>query len=250
MIPIFIIVKDRLTVLQQSIESYKRIGTQTEIILIDNGSTYPEMVDFLNSGEYRVFKNFGILHNTNNDPTVIRALSFNLFGIISKYVNKDIDYYVVTDPDICFYDKTPSDILDFYVYLLNKKGGVCVAPMLDIHDIPDHYPYKNVVHKIHSRDFWNKRTEKIEYKGRIIEYQHCQNDTTFALYNSKYKFTGGTKFAIRVREPYTARHLDWYIDPDNMPDDQKYYIDNSDKHGGISHWGGHWLAHGLPKKHR
>jgi glycosyltransferase involved in cell wall biosynthesis len=251
MIPIFIIVKDRLTVLKQSIASYKKfIKTPFEIVLIDNGSTYPEMVKFLKSGEYPVSVNEFIKHNKSNDPGEIRRLSFNIHGIISNYIhNKGIKYYVVTDPDICFHKYTPGDVLEFYQELLNKENVECVAPMLDIHDIPEHYPFKNVVHKVHSKDFWSKKTKKIKYKGSIIEYQYCQHDTTFALYHYNFMFQP-SRNAIRVREPYTAKHLDWYIDPNNMPEDQKYYIDNSDKHGGISHWGGHWLAHGLPKKHK
>ena len=242
MIPIFIIVKDRLTVLKQSIESYEKyIDSPIKIVLIDNRSTYPQTVEFLKSGKYDV------IFNVNSD--------FSLGGQINEYIaemDEDVNYYVVTDPDIAFHKDTPGDVLDFYIHLMKNeyKNLVCVAPMLDIDDIPDCYPYKKLAIGIHQKDFWEKPENSIKFKGKNFRYIYCQNDTTFALYRRKYLWTKATSDCIRVKPPYSSKHLDWYIDPENLPDDQKYYIKTSDKHKGISHWAGYWMKYGLPYKNR
>lgn len=49
-------------------------------------------------------------------------------------------------------------------------------------------------------------------------------DTTLAFYRRKYVKRGVTGKALRLREPYTARHLDWYLDPEALTEDQLYYL--------------------------
>lgn len=249
MIPIFIIVKDRLTVLKQSIESYEKyIDSPIKIVLIDNKSTYPQTVDFLKSGKYDVIYNIHCDSGKNNSD-------FNLGSQINDYIaemDEDVTHYVVTDPDIAFHKDTPGDVLEFYIHLMKNtyKELVCVAPMLDIDDIPDFYPYKKLAVGIHTKDFWKKEHSLIKFKDKNFRYIYCQNDTTFALYKRSYIWTKATSDCIRVKPPYSAKHLDWYIDPENMPDDQKYYIMNSHTHKAISHWAGCWMKTGLPYHNR
>ena len=257
MIPIFIIVKDRLTVLKQSIESYEKyIDSPIKIVLIDNKSTYPQTVDFLKSSKYDVIYNIhaGELYKKSR-----AGGDFNLGGHINGYIGEmddDVTHYVVTDPDIAFHKDTPGDILEFYIHLMKTemergyKNLVCVAPMLDIDDIPDCYPYKSLAIGIHSKDFWSLKQNSITFKDKSFHYIYCQNDTSFALYKRSTLWKKATASAIRVKPPYSAKHLDWYIDPEKMPDDQKYYIHNSNTHNGISHWAGYWMKYGLPYKSR
>jgi len=64
-IPIFIIVRDRLTVLQDSLGSYvSQIRTPIEIVLHDNSSTYEPMLDFQEELE------------RNEDCTIYRTLAY------------------------------------------------------------------------------------------------------------------------------------------------------------------------------
>ena len=49
-------------------------------------------------------------------------------------------------------------------------------------------------------------------------------DTTFAVYKKGHEFTKPNTKAIRVSMPHDARHLDWYMDHNNLTEDYKYYI--------------------------
>ena len=53
------------------------------------------------------------------------------------------------------------------------------------------------------------------------------SDTTFALYRP---FTKGAsspyKFMCRTGAPYMMRHLPWYLDLDNLDEEERYYSDH------------------------
>jgi hypothetical protein len=55
-------------------------------------------------------------------------------------------------------------------------------------------------------------------------------DTTFALYRARTAFQYQ---AVRLFEPYTIKHVPWYIEND-ITDEWKYYLKHS---SGISVWG-------------
>lgn len=246
-IPIFIIVKDRTTVLKQSIESYQNlIKSPIEIILLDQESTYPGMIDFL---EEKKKEGMRVFHLKNTAPT--KANKFPALGGPVRQVCGEMNasYYVLTDPDIMF-ENIDGDILEFYTYFMETNPGFdAIGPMIVIDNIPDHYPFKSEAIKRHS-PFWEAsgryavigKPKLIKYKKKIIQYQVSPIDTTFAL-----RPTGSipyyTSNAVRTRKPYTVIHLDWYINPDDLSEDQQYYIDTSLTHKGISHWAGTWMRH-------
>ena len=246
-IPIFVIVKDRIKVLEQSMESWLTlIKSPIEIILLDQESTYPGMIEWL---EEKKKEGIRVFHLKNTAPT--KANKFPALGGPVRQVCRELDtsYYVLTDPDIMF-ENIDSDILEFYTYFLETNPNYeAIGPMLIINDIPDYYPFKAEVIKRHT-PFWTAsgrratigKIKLIKYRKKIIQYQLSPIDTTFALrpVGSSPVYTSN---AIRTRQPYIARHLDWYIDPDNLSEDQQYYIDTSLTHKGISHWAGTWMKH-------
>ena len=107
--------------------------------------------------------------------------------------------------------------------------------MLKIDDIPNHYSKKQKVLELHRRYFWNKLPIRIQYKINSYNIQFSAIDTTFQLFSRKRIPTNfPNQNCIRCYNPYMAKHLDWYIDPYNMTNDQKYYDKKSTK---VSHWG-------------
>lgn len=233
-IPIFIIVHDRLKVLQQAIESYEKyIKTPFKIILHDVASTYPPCLQYLTD-----MKNKGYLlyrSEVNHHHTVMET--------VNQYLDEhsECQYYVITDPDIEL-DKVNGDILEFYAFLLEKYKAESVGPMLRIDDIPDHYPRKQNVIDGHGFQFWNKPFSTVEYKKSQYEIIHCDMDTTFQLRSSNNRKTNFPHSnSIRCNAPYFSRHLDWYINPETMTDDQIYYMNNASS---ISNWGNNkWSGH-------
>lgn len=91
-----------------------------------------------------------------------------------------------------------------------SRGITKVGFALDISDIPDHYPPKNKVLEW-ERQFWNMEVEPEIYKSSL--------DTTFALYKPGYpqNFNNNTFLqGIRLAGNFTAKHGDWYINPENF----------------------------------
>lgn len=226
-IPIFIIVHNQFQILKRSIKSYvDNIKTPIQIIFHNVCSTYPPTIEFLNE-----MKEAGhLVYNSevNNHHTVMDSVE----DFLSK--NPDCEYYVITDPDIELTDVN-GDILEYYIYLLNKYKDVCsVGPMLRIDDIPDFYPRKKNVLDGHTKQFWNKPPTQVEWKETTQNIIFCSTDTTFQLRSRKNlsrKFPHDN--SIRCYYPYFARHLDWYLNPDDLTNCQRYYIETTTN---ISHW--------------
>ena len=106
--------------------------------------------------------------------------------------------------------------------------------MLKIDDIPEEYHNKKAAIAGHTSQFWGKPKKTILFKNKIYEYIECNTDTTFQLFSSKNipkTFPHGN--SIRTLEPYSARHLDWYVNPNNLSPCQLYYLNNTSN---ISHW--------------
>lgn len=225
-IPIFIIVHDRINVLKSSIKSFEeQIKTPIKIILHDVASTYSPCKKYLKEMEengYTVFR-----HPVNDHTSVQNT--------IKKYLrqNPDCQYYVITDPDIEL-DNVNGDILDFYIWLCKKNNNkLVIGPMLRIDDIPDYYSKKELAIKRHKAQFWNTKPTPIKWNDNEYNIQYSPIDTTFQLChrNMHYNFP---RRGIRCYSPYSARHLDWYINPENLTKDQLYYSKHSSN---IAHWG-------------
>jgi hypothetical protein len=256
-IPIFVIVKDRLEYLQKSVTSWKKyIDTPIEIIYIDQESTYPPMINYLKNLKEKVVWN---TQNVNpiNGKTDNNHFWLNWPKIIKKHIDQMTirpSHFCVSDPDITFND-IPGDVLEVYATLLKINSKIrCVGAQLDINDIP----HTRIMRKFINR-LWEKATDHepikiIKIGNQDIKYQITSIDTTFAIFNSNFDYESPkTKISIRVRKPYSAKHLDWYIDHTDMTDEQIYYLENCVSHGGISHFGTECLLehakHDMNKKY-
>ncbi len=227
MIPIFVLTCDRLASLYKSLASYSRyIGTPTEIIFIDFKSTYAPTIGYLLSYGAKVY-----WEGIANHASVLNRANDCIQDYFKTHPKSN---YVLTDCDIAL-DNVRPDILEVYSFLLKTISGVTsVGPMLRIDDIPDCYPMKKKLISGGSHVEFHKRPiQQIKYKDRVIKYAHIPIDTTFAMYRAGSTWKRLTS-GIRVMSPYSARHLDWYIDPANLSPDQAYYMNRAAKV--ITHW--------------
>lgn len=241
-IPIFIISCNRLKTLKESIESYKKIGSNITFVIHDNNSTYPPLLDYLRTLENQGIKVY--YHRKN----VTRENQLNLVknSIDDWFKHHTAPYYVVTDPDIALCDESEG-ILELYAHILDTMPHIeVVGPMLRIDDLPDFYPLKQKAIKKHFEQFWHKTPLKMQWNNKTIHYQHAPIDTTFGMYRKEFTFQRLCN-GIRTYDPYWAQHLDWYIDPNNMSEDQIYYMQQASR---VSHWGGAWLRETVAKKSR
>ena len=241
-IPIFVITCDRLEFLKKSMQSYYNcIKTPFEIVICDQGSTFKPMMEFLNKLEsegIRVYRwkenpSYGEERNLRRDDRKINKDIRNYFKTHPE------SNYVVTDSDILL-DNVNGDVLDVYAYFLEKFPRIfAIGPMLRIDDIPDYYPLKKKLISgkmgCHKR-FHSFKKNTIQYKHRTIRYIFAPIHTTFAMYRKGTRWRGFSRRSIRILAPYSAKHLDWYVDPKNLSEDQKYYMKHASTNAHWSNW--------------
>jgi hypothetical protein len=237
-IPIFIITKDRMTVLQESIKSYHDyIKTPFEIVIHDNGTTFPATSKYLRSLEKNGIK----IYWTKGCKTKRDELNSVGYSVKDFLNGNPAPNYIVTDPDVAL-DNVKGDILEFYSAILKRHiGYTAISPMPRMDDIPICYPLKNELRRRErARRISKKHT--IMHKGKRYRCKPTVVDTYFGMYRKNFPFQRKNP-GIQVPPPYGARHLDWYLDPNNLKPDQLYYIQMSGRKGNltrsISRWGGY-----------
>lgn len=206
---VFIIMKNRLTWPKAMCEFLADTGS--EVILIDNASTYQPLLDWYDTCPYtvhRMEKNYG-------------HLVFWKSGLCNVYTDR---FYIVTDHDLDL-SGVPHDYADFLMKGLENnvvKSGLS----LRINDLPNN-PYAMQAFDWELK-FWQTKQDKNGFFNSDI-------DTTLAVYDRERKFgfppESNTFFsAVRSPEPYTARHLPWYLTPGNMTEEERYYHERTDKY--------------------
>lgn len=204
----FIIMFNRLTWPKKLCADLEKAGC--EVILIDNGSTYPPLLEWYKTCPYKIhyIKNLG-------------SRSLWLSGIINQYSDR---HYIVTDHDLDI-SEMPNDWIDvlmkgFEIQSITKSGL-----SLQIDDLPDN-KFANEVKDFESR-FWETMTGG---------YYSAPIDTTLAIYDRErmngirfpfdFEDNSHSRFfnALRSPKPYQAKHLTWYNTPDSITDEEKYYM--------------------------
>lgn len=211
-VPVFVIVRDRLGVLRELVTWLERADVG-EIWLVDNNSTYPPLVEYLELSPHSVVRtgrNLG-----HRAPW--------LSGTVQRVAHGR--HFVVTDPDVVPDVDCPLDAVDYFRELLDRHPDVDkVGFGLRIDDIPDAYPLAEQARAWEAR-FWTDEIEHGVFRADI--------DTTFALYRPLDRRHEEDR-ALRTGSPYVARHHPWYLDPSSLPDDERYYRAHADM--SISNW--------------
>ena len=204
--PVFITVRDRLTCLNNLVAWLERAG-QGEIYLVDNNSTYPPLLDYLEASNHQVIR-----------------LGRNI-GHRSPWISGSVQriargrHYVVTDPDVIPDEQCPIDALDHLRSVLDRYPEKHKAGLgLRIDDLPDHYPLAADVVA------WEQRFWATELSPGLFD---APIDTTFAMYRPL-PHRPSDSLAIRTGAPYVARHMPWYSDPENLSEDERYYRAHAD----------------------
>ena len=209
--PVFIPVRDRVTPLRLVVDWLERAGHQ-DIWLVDNASTYEPLLAYLNASPHHVVR---LTHNFGHRSPW-------LSGAVQRHARNQ--YFVVTDPDVLPDDDCPLDAVEHFRDLLDRYPDLHKAGFgLRIDDLPDHYALAAQV-RAWERRFWTDEREPGVYRADI--------DTTFALYRPMRRHLESQ--AVRTGAPYVARHLPWYVDSADLPEEDRYYRAHADPI--ISNW--------------
>lgn len=204
--PIYILSKDRRSCLETLVSRLLR-DRLTNIFIVDTGSTYPPMLEFLESTKIPVVR---------VEPLSVHAPKFVLWDRdVISLTNQQKKHFVYTDSDIVPDDRCPGDWLQYLFRLLRKYPDYTKAGLgLRLDDIPDCYAHKQKVLD-HEERFW-----KVALRPHVFA---SELDTTMALYLPG---TSHTYRAIRTGGVYLARHLPWYSDSSRISDEERYYIEH------------------------
>ena len=206
-VPIIINNRNRYTYLLQLITWLEK-NNYTNIIILDNDSTFPKLLEYYKTTKHKV-----VYLKANVGYMALWQTPF--FNDIKK------GFYVYTDPDVIPNpDCPPNVVYKLYTVLSKYKQIEKAGVALKLNDLPDSYDKKNDVlkwEKIH----WDKQVEKDVYDAMV--------DTTFALYKPLAFGNAEMCKAFRVGGEYEFLHLPWYIDSNNLTEEEKYYRDNVSK---------------------
>lgn len=212
MIPVVINNRNRYTYLLQLITWLEKAGMQN-IIILDNDSTYPQLLDYYSVTKHRVVK-------LNANVGHLALWKSPLWEEIQSR------YYIYTDPDVVPAENCPADMPGYLLEQLKKYSAIeKIGLGLKIDDLPDHYSNKLKVIEWESK-YWKNAVAPGIYNAEV--------DTTFALYRP---FTDGKTWvapAYRTGEPYVAYHMPWYENTADPGEENLYYAKHS--RAGASHW--------------
>jgi hypothetical protein len=198
--PVVINCRDRLQPLTELVAWLER-ADQGPILLVDNDSTYPPLLDYYQRTPHEVIR---LGHNAGPyAPWTSGVVAERLAG----------RWYAATDPDIVPDEGCPLDALGFFYEALQRYPAYPKAGFgLRVDDLPGHYRFAAEV-RDWERRFWADALEPGLYAAPI--------DTTFALYRPGVGFQ--IDAAIRTGTPYTARHTAWYADSDDPSEEERWY---------------------------
>lgn len=236
MITILIGTFNRLSTLERTVASYERMTHPHEICIVDNGTDDPECLDLL----WRLAKRVKRVYHLPGCEDMIEATdNFNV-AVRDQFENGDAgEWFAISEADICF-DETHPDAFDAYIDLA-EASGLSVGPHLQVDGgIPACYPLRSRVLACESRLLYKDAMDwhVNEASGDPVPYSSQPIDTTFHLFPRTRRFERLKFSTVRVGPPYTARHLDWYLDIFNPTRENEIYIPGMRQ---VGSWGKAWI---------
>lgn len=212
-VPIIINNFNRLTTLKALIQSLESRGYYN-IYIIDNKSTYPPLLAYYKTINYKVFR-------------LKKNVGFRSLWKTNIWYRFMFKYHVYTDSDVVLVDQCPDNFMEILYTLLKKYDTVFkVGLSLKIDDLPAYYSHKQQVIEW-EQQFYKIKHDAISFKAPV--------DTTLALYRpfTRKGVVNGTQLMLRTDFPYQLKHLPWYVDLNFLDEEERYYIKETTQ---STHW--------------
>lgn len=193
---------NRLTTCKKMVEDLFKLSPSANIYIIDNASTYQPLLDWYEEvkNDIKIIKN-----NTNLGPW-----SFFYSG---HYNNINSEIYIYSDADLELNPNMPYNWQEIFLHYLEKyKRKPSLALRMD--DIPESSDILSII-KNHQSVCWYPTEEENIYKA--------VTDMTFSMDK---KSNGYRYESIRIAGNFTCRHIPWYINFDNITEEEKYYLEH------------------------
>jgi FkbM family methyltransferase len=213
-IPILIPVFNAFTYLRNMVSQLRGYGFE-EIVVVDNASTYPPLLEYLSEA--------------GPDITVIR-LEENKgpydFWLDKKNFVSLPERFCVTDPDLQLNPSLPKDFVCELMLLTEEyrvgKAGLAM-------ELADRSLMRDDKFQIGAESYHIWEWEAQFWKNQVgvtstgDEVYDAGVDTTFAVYNKKFFEAANHLKAVRVAGRYTCRHLPWYRDRIVPAEEEAFY---------------------------
>jgi hypothetical protein len=202
-LPAVIIGYNQVTYIKNMVDQLKKYTS--DIIVIDNHSTFPPLLDY-----YRDHFHYTLLNMDTNHGYLVYQNE-----CVQKLVG---DIYLLTDPDLQFNCQLPplfiADLLGISNYF--EAGRVGFALSIDSMDLRTDVHFAGHTIKDWESQFW---TQKLDYPPcEHMELYSAPIDTTFCLVNKNFS----DQHSIRVAGDYTCLHLPWYKDFRTLLEEGEY----------------------------
>ncbi len=212
-IPLIIPVFNQMTFTKGLIESFRKFYPKNRIYILNNGSTYPPLLEWLKETDLK--NNVCVFNYKEN------AFRENLRHFLDSYIIYGYEYYAISDPDILIPDYTPGNFLEMFKALIDEHNYHRAGFGLKTEDIPDYIHDKAMI-VANENELKTKPVWFYKHQGYIAPL-----DTTFCLYKTS---NGGWSSPMNGKDwgncvrLLEARHLGWYIDPSNVSEEMDYYF--------------------------
>ena len=193
-VPIIIISFNNYKYVQNTISQLEKINPSIlkDIIIMDNNSSDPNTINYLNATKYKVVRN-----TENKGPWIENYKDF-----YDSLPNK----FIITDPDLEFNNNLPKNFIQILLKLSDKFKCQKIGFALDIKDFNQMYNttyYNNQTIYDWEKQFWSNKIDDLNY-----ELYNAEIDTTFCLINKNASNRSSKR--IRIAGNFTAKHIPWY----------------------------------------
>lgn len=212
-VPVFINCRDRIVDLRRLVAWLENAGQQ-RIVLLDNASTYPQLLDYLDKTPHEVVR------LTRN----LGKLALWRSGLVPKK-----QPFIYTDPDVVPLAHCPSNAVEIMLDLLGRCAPWQKIGMgLYLGDVPS-----SMRSLEWERQLVSKRLPRFERDGDPPLFDSLV-DTTFALYGPGEPFGLA---AIRTGWPLQGRHMPWYPAANRLERQERaYYLEHAVGGSEFSSW--------------
>jgi glycosyltransferase involved in cell wall biosynthesis len=212
--PIFIISFNRPTMLRALINRLMELR-QERIIIVDNNSTYEPLLEYYQE----IQDSFEIIHVPMNHGCKIMTKLWKDKEFIKKYELDKINF-IYTDCDIVPAEECPLDFVEKFNEILEKYRNILkVGFSIKIDDLPMTFKAGGKVVKWEAQ-FWGNKNFDHQLK---VDLYSAPIDTTFSCQRANTR-PGWTELSLRTGRPYTARHLPWYINENQLSEEDQHYL--------------------------
>jgi hypothetical protein len=224
-VPIFIPTFNQPSLLKMTL--LQLAGHSNRIVIFDNNSTYPPMLELLD----QVSKDVDVVMSSRNHGPRIFTEDAQILSLMP-------DYFIVTDPDLIYNNDLPSNYIDEMKKVMAKYNLAKVGFALEVYQEEEIEKFQNAsVIKQVEEIYWQEEIGKTSTNDIIY---NAFIDTTFALnnrdaclYHNKFGRPTFRYPSARIAGRYTCDHVGWWR-KDLIPqesDELEFYL----KHQKWSH---------------